>query len=142
MLFSTSTLKKRLTWFTFVNKETSERPPDFQIDGDWNVTSRITALPYISANAKRWAHLGVSWSYEKATDNQVTFAAARDSEIVSTILTTGVIKARAFNILGFEGAVNWNQFSLQGEYVFTDVDKDMSQSGFLDSCYIHGCMCS
>ena len=34
--------------------------------------------------------------------------------------------------------MNWNQFSLQGEYVFTDVDKGMSQSGFLDSFYIQG----
>ena len=57
---------------------------------------------------------------------------------MSTILTTGPIKARLFNIIGLEGAVNWNQFSLQGEYVFTDVDKGMSQSGFLDSCYIQG----
>ena len=57
---------------------------------------------------------------------------------MSTILTTGPIKARLFNIIGLEGAVNWNQFSLQGEYVFTDVDKGMSQSGFLDSFYIQG----
>ena len=128
--------KKRLTWFTFINKETAERPPDFKIDGDWNVTSRITGLPYISENAKRWTHLGASWSYEKATDNQVTFAAARDSEIVSTILTTGAIKARVFNIVGLEGAVNWNQFSIQGEYVFTDVDKGAGQSGDLDSFYV------
>ena len=130
--------KKRLTWFTFINKETAERPPDFKIDGDWNVTSRITGLPYISENAKRWTHLGASWSYEKATDNQVTFAAARDSEIVSTILTTGAIKARVFNIVGLEGAVNWNQFSIQGEYVFTDVDKGADQSGDLDSFYVQG----
>lgn len=127
---------KRLTWFIFFNKETSERPPDFNFDGDWNVTSRITGLPYISANSKRWAHLGASWSYEKATDNQVTFAAARDSEIVNTILTTGAIKARAFNIVGLEGAVNWNQFSVQGEYVFTNVDKSFSQNGDLDSFYV------
>jgi len=129
---------KRLTWFTFINKETSERPPDFKIDGDWNITSRITGLPYISKNAKRWAHLGISWSYEKATDNQVTFAAARDTEIVSTILTTGAINARVFNILGLEGAVNWDQFSVQGEYVLTDVDKGVGQSGDLDSFYVQG----
>jgi phosphate-selective porin OprO/OprP len=122
----------------FVNKETSERPPDFTIDGDWNVTSRITALPYINEDGKRWAHLGASWSYEKATDNQVTFSGARDSEITSTFLTTGTIAARKFNIIGLEGAVNLNQFGLQGEYVITDVKRDENTNGQLDAFYIQG----
>jgi phosphate-selective porin OprO and OprP len=129
---------KRLTWFTFLNKETSENPPDFKIDGDWNITTRISGLPYMSEDAKRWTHIGASWSYEKATDDQVTFAAARDSEIVSTILTTGALNARKFNIVGLESAVNWNQFGLQGEYVFTYVDKGIGITGCLDSFYIQG----
>jgi phosphate-selective porin OprO/OprP len=129
---------KRLTWFVFVNKETSERPPDFQIDGDWNVTSRITGLPYISEDGKEWVHLGASWSYEKATDDQVTFNAARDTEIISTLLTTGVISAERFNIVGLEGAVNWNQFSMQGEYVITDVDRGVGPNGQLDAFYVQG----
>ena len=129
---------KRFTWFTFINKETSERPPDFQIDGDWNFTSRITGLPYISEDGKEWVHLGASWSYEKATDNKVTFNAARDTEIISTIFTTGVISAESFNIVGLEGAVNWNQFSVQGEYVIADVDKGAGANGQLDSFYVQG----
>jgi phosphate-selective porin OprO and OprP len=129
---------KRFTWFTFVNKETAERPPDFEIDGDWNVTSRITGLPYISEDGKEWVHLGASWSYEKATDNKVTFNAARDTEIISTLFTTGVISAERFNIVGLEGAVNWNQFSVQGEYVITDVDKGADPNGQLDSFYVQG----
>ena len=129
---------KRFTWFTFINKETSERPPDFQIDGDWNVTSRITGLPYISEDRKEWVHLGASWSYEKATDNKVTFNAARDTEIISTLFTTGVISAERFNIVGLEGAVNLNQFSVQGEYVIADVDKGAGPNGQLDSFYIQG----
>jgi phosphate-selective porin OprO/OprP len=126
---------KRLTWSTFINKETSERPPDFRIDGDWNVTSRLTALPYISEDNKRWVHLGASWSYEKATDNKVTFNAARDTEITSTLLTTGEIAAERFNIVGLEAAVNWNQFGVQGEYVFTDVDQGASTNAQLDAFY-------
>ena len=129
---------KRFTWFTFINKETSERPPDFQIDGDWNFTSRITGLPYISEDGKEWVHLGASWSYEKATDNKVTFNAARDTEIISTLFTTGVISAEMFNIVGLEGAVNWNQFSVQGEYVIADVDKGAGPNGQLDSFYVQG----
>ena len=129
---------KRFTWFTFINKETSERPPDFQIDGDWNFTSRITGLPYISEDGKEWVHLGASWSYEKATDNKVTFNAARDTEIISTLFTTGVISAERFNIVGLEGAVNWNQFSVQGEYVIADVDKGAGANGQLDSFYVQG----
>jgi phosphate-selective porin OprO and OprP len=129
---------KRFTWFTFINKETAERPPDFQIDGDWNFTSRITGLPYISEDGKEWVHLGASWSYEKATDNKVTFNAARDTEIISTLFTTGVISAERFNIVGLEGAVNWNQFSVQGEYVIADVGKGAGPNGKLDSFYVQG----
>ena len=129
---------KRFTWFTFINKETTERPPDFEIDGDWNFTSRITGLPYISEDGKEWVHLGASWSYEKSTDNKVTFNASRDTEIISTLFTTGVISAERFNIVGLEGAVNWNQFSVQGEYVIADVDKGAGPNGQLDSFYVQG----
>ena len=136
--FFNHALGKKLTWSVFVNKETSERPPDFRIDGDWNVTSRVTGLPYISEDGKRWVYLGASWSYEKATDNQVTFNGARDTEITSTLLTTGAIAARKFNIIGLEGAVNLNQFGLQGEYVITDVNRDENTNGQLDAFYIQG----
>jgi len=129
---------KRFTWFTFINKETTERPPDFEIDGDWNFTSRITGLPFISEDGKEWVHLGASWSYEKSTDNKVTFNASRDTEIISTLFTTGVISAEMFNIVGLEGAVNWNQFSVQGEYVIADVDKGAGPNGQLDSFYVQG----
>ncbi len=136
--FYNHALNKSLNWFVFVNKETSERPPDFRIDGDWNVTSRISGSPYYSQDGKRWVHLGASWSYEKATDNQVTFNGARDTEITSTLVTTGAIAARKFNIIGLEGAVNMNQFSLQSEYVFTDVKRDENTNGQLDAFYVQG----
>ena len=136
--FFNHAMDKRLTWSVFANKETSERPPDFRVDGDWNVTSRVTGVPYISEDGKSWTHLGVSWSYEKATDNQVTFNGARDTEITSSFLTTGVIGARKFNIVGLEGAINLDQFSLQGEYVITDVKRDENTNGQLDAFYIQG----
>ncbi|MBT5868428.1 MAG: hypothetical protein HOH38_06310 [Nitrospinaceae bacterium] len=130
---------KRLTWFTFLNQETGERPPDFRTDGDWNVTSRITGLPYISEDGKRWVHLGASWSYEKATDNSVTFNGARDSEVIgSALLTTGAIVAERYNIVGLESSVNWNQFSVQGEYVNTQVDQGVDTRGELDAFYVQG----
>ena len=75
---------------------------------------------------------------KKATDNQVTFKGARDTEITSTFITTGVISAREFNIIGLETAINWHQFSLQGEYVITDVKKDESTNGQLDGFYVQG----
>ena len=133
--FFNHTFNEGLNWSVFINKETSENPPDFQIDSDWNITSRISGSPYYSEDGKAWVHLGASWSYEKATDNQVTFKGARDTEITSTFITTGVIPAREFNIIGLEAAVNWHQLSLQGEYVITDVKKDGSTNGQLDSFY-------
>lgn len=136
--FFNHALNKRLNWSVFVNKQTNENPPDFQIDGDWNITSRISGSPLYSDDGKQWVHLAVSWSYEKATDNQVTFNGARDSEITNTLLTTGVIPAREFHIVGLEGAVNWNEFSLQGEYAITDIKRDSTTNGQLDAFYVQG----
>ena len=136
--FYNHTFNEGLNWSVFINKETSESPPDFQIDSDWNITSRISGSPYYSEDGKAWVHLGASWSYEKATDNQVTFKGARDTEITSTFITTGVISAREFNIIGLETAVNWHQFSLQGEYVITDVKSDETTNGQLDGFYVQG----
>jgi len=135
-------LDKRLTWFVFVNKTSGSRPPDFRIDGDWNVTSRITGLPYMSEDGKRWVHLGVSWSYEAARttseDGIVKFQAARDSEITAHFLDTGNITANKQNIVGLEGAVNWNQFGVQSEYVMTDIDRGIGPNGQLDAYYVQG----
>jgi phosphate-selective porin OprO and OprP len=131
-------LDKRLTWKVFVNKTVGERPPDFDNDGDWNITSRVTGLPYLSEDGKRWVHLGASWSHEKTSGSTVTFNAARDTEIHSTILTTGAITSKKFDIVGLEGAVNWNQFSVQGEYVTTHVDQGAAPDANLDAFYVHG----
>ena len=136
--FFNHAFSESLNWSVFINKETSERPPDFQIDGDWNITSRISGSPYYSVDGKTWIHLGASWSYEKATDNQVIFKGARDTEITSTFITTGVVPAREFNIIGLETAINWCQFSLQGEYVIADVKKDEGTNGQMDGFYVQG----
>ena len=37
-----------------------------------------------------------------------------------------------------EGAINFDQFSLQGEYVITDVKRDENTNGQLDAFYIQG----
>ena len=134
--FYNHTLNNRLNWSVFVNKETSEDPPEFRMDGDWNVTSRISGSPYYAEDGRRWIHLGASWSYENATDNKITFNGARDSEITTTLITTGVIPARNFNIVGFEGAINWDQFSLQSEYVITDITRDQLTNGQVDGYYV------
>ena len=136
--FYNHAMKNRINWSIFVNKETNENPPDFRGDGDWNITSRISGSPYYSEDGRRWAHLGVSWSYEKATNNKVTFNGARDSEITTNLISTGVIPARNFNIVGFEAAMNWNQFSLQSEYVVTDITKDEITNGQVDGYYVEG----
>jgi phosphate-selective porin OprO and OprP len=131
-------LNKRLTWFVFLNKAVGERPPDIRNDNDWNITSRVTALPYLSKDGKRWVHLGASWSHDKPINNTVTFNAARDTEITSTILTTGAIASKQVDIIGLEGAVNWNQFSVQSEYVLTNVDQALGPDANLHAFYVHG----
>jgi len=129
---------KRLTWFTFVNKETPENPPDFRTDGDWNVTSRLTVLPYYENKGEDWLHLALSYSYEAGLDNQVRFRGARDSEVTSRFLNTGFIDVEKYHILGWEGAWNMKQFGLQSEYVTTFVDRKGRDQGNLDSYYIQG----
>ncbi len=131
-------LNKRLTWKVFLNKTVGERPPDFDNDGDWNITSRVTGLPYLSEDGKRWVHLGASWSHEKTSGSTVTFNAARDTEIFSTILTTGAITSKRFDIVGLEGAVNWNQFGVQGEYVTANVDQGATADANLNAFYVQG----
>jgi phosphate-selective porin OprO and OprP len=131
-------LDQRLTWFTFLNKTTGERPPDLRADGDWNVTSRLTGLPYLSEDGKDWLHLGVSYSYEAALNNLERFRGARDTEITSTFLDTGTIDVEKSHIVGLEGALNLDQFGVQGEYVTSYVDRKGRQQGQLDAFYVQG----
>jgi len=131
-------LDDRLTWKVMLNKAAGENPPDLRNDNDWNITSRVTGLPYLSEDGKRWVHLGASWSHDKPVSDTVTFKGARDTEITSTILTTGAIGANHVDIVGLEGAVNWNQFGVQGEYVTTNVDQTVAPDATLDAFYVQG----
>jgi len=131
-------LDQRLTWFTFLNKTSGERPPDLRADGDWNVTTRVTGLPMISDDGKDWLHLGASYSYEAALNNLVRFQGARDTEITSHFPDTGSIDAKKYHIVGLEGALNLNQFGLQSEYVTTYVDRRDRPEGRLGAYYVQG----
>ncbi len=131
-------LNDRLTWFTFLNKTSGERPPDLRADGDWNVTSRVTGLPYLSEDGKDWLHMGVSYSYEAALNNLERFRGARDTEITSRFLDTGTIDVEKYHILGLEGALNLNQFGVQSEYVTTYVDRKGRDQGNLGAFYVQG----
>ena len=99
------------------------------------VTGRLTLVPYREDD--RILHFGVSAFYRDVTgDNRYRLRTRPESQIAARILNTGrltdVDDAVAF---GFEGAFVWGPFSVQGEYLRTELSRG---GGFSDASFDGG----
>lgn len=104
-------------------------------------TGRITAAPLL--DSKRLVHVGgaISWRNPEASegDSTLRFRQRPESHIADQrLVDTGEIAGvEDFLRYGAEGAFAWGPGSLQAEYIFTDVNRNLEDVDF-DGWYIYG----
>lgn len=115
-------LAKRLTWALAVTREVDNNSTlDAEGSGDdYNVTLRLTGLPWYAAKGRKLVHLGFAYSYRQAPENEVRFRTRPEARLDSLrFVDTGKLTASTEHRLGFEGALVVGRFSLQGEFMLT-----------------------
>ncbi len=104
-----------------------------QADGAYAVTARVTGLPWYAEQGKRLVHLGVSASRRAPPSDEVQFKSKPEANLAPDLIDTKKLtNVNDVTLLGAEAALLWNAFSLQGEWVHADLQRDggMSDASF------------
>ncbi len=121
-------LNKRLWWGAGVFKEVDDSGSGFSDHSDWNVSARITGLPWF-ASETQLLHIGLSYTHkfrsESTDENQrLEFSTRPESHLADTLVNTGELISDGADILNPELALVYGPFSVQGEYYYDIVDRD------------------
>ncbi len=109
-------LNGRLTWAVGVFRDT-DGFGDGVADGGYNVTGRVTGLPWTSDDGSGLLHLGVAFSRRNPVDDEVRYRARPEMHLAPRLADTGTLMATSINQIGGELAFQQDRFSVQGEYV-------------------------
>ncbi|MEJ2649658.1 MAG: porin [Sedimentisphaerales bacterium] len=104
-------------------------------NGGYNVTARVTALPWYRNEGASLLHVGAAFSYRNPNDSY-SFASKPEAHLASNFVNTGSIAGDRADLLGLEAAWVDGPLSLQGEYVRADTERFTGSDLGFDSYYI------
>jgi phosphate-selective porin OprO/OprP len=129
-------LDKRLTWALGYFRETDDSGFDFGKDDIWNLSGRVTGLPWYEDEGSRLLHLGFSYSHS-FSDGDVRFRSRPEAHLSPVrFVDTGSFAADAVDLINPEIALVFGPLSLQGEYYRAFVDSSVQDDPELDGFYV------
>ena len=131
ILFNTARTE-RATWAFGVFQNTDDFGTSAQED-KYNVTGRVTGVPYLEEDKNRLLHLGVAYSYRNPSQKEFEAAAQPESNLAPDFVKTGIENTDSNHLIGTEVALVWDSFSFQSEYIASIANT--TQSNFLFSGY-------
>ncbi len=143
IMANNAVLDQRMTWAAGLFRD-SHSPAGgtdtdkVESDKGYDLTARVTGLPYYANNGRQLVHLGAAYSFRTITDSQtVTYSAAPEIDPYLTngfkyISTDAITKAYTENLLGGEVATVWNSFHAESEFVAAKLQVG---GGNGDPCY-------
>jgi phosphate-selective porin OprO/OprP len=111
----------RMTWAVGVFRDTPD-DGDIRDDGGYNVTGRLTWLPWYKEGGTSLVHLGAAYSLRNPNDHTASFDSRPEAHLVDRFVDTGSFMSDDVDLIGLEAACVSGPFSVQGEYVFANVD--------------------
>lgn len=107
----------------------------------YNLTARVTGLPWFGEEGKPLLHLGLSYSHgvrnDENDDDRIQFRARPESRITDErLVDTGLFFADSDDLINPEFAIVLGPLSLQGEYfhAFVDAEDNLEFWGY----YVYG----
>ena len=128
IMFDNSELDSRITWGVGGFRETDNGGFGFGEKEGWNVSTRVTGLPWYSNEGRRLLHLGFSYSHkfrDEGDDDTVRFQQRPEAHLSPVrFVDTGDIPTGGVNLINPEAALVIGPFSIQGEYFHAFVSSD------------------
>jgi len=136
-MLSSTALNKRATWAAGIFRQTGAWGGESS-EGGYNLTGRVTALPWYEDEGTQLLHVGAAYSLRNPKDT-VQYATEPEAHLAPDFVDTTALTANRAGVLGLECAWVDGPFSLQGEYMLADVDRSGSSSDpTFDGFYIQG----
>lgn len=139
--------QERLTWAIGAFKETDNWPSSNDSDEDqgYQITARVTGLPWYADEGRKLLHLGLAYSHRNPDGARLAYGARPESRLAlfryadPDNLPVGFrlrdARADDVDLLGLEAASVYGPFSLQGEYIRSDVDTTFGGDVVFDGYY-------
>jgi phosphate-selective porin OprO/OprP len=109
-------LDKRMTWAAGVFRQTDSFG-DGMGGRDYNVTARVTGLPWFEEDGRKLLHLGLGYTHQNYEDDVIRFRARPESHMAPRVVDTGEFGAEYGDLIGTEAALVYGPLSVQAEYV-------------------------
>ena len=137
IMLSSTAFNKRMTWAAGVFKDTDSYGKSTTGSG-YNVTARVTALPWYKDKGAKLLHMGLAYSLRNQK-NTVRYRQRPEAHLAPYFVDTTALNSNRANLLGAESALVYGPFSLQGEYVMANVDRSSGSSDpTFDGFYLQG----
>jgi phosphate-selective porin OprO/OprP len=124
---------ERMTWAVGLFRDTDDYG-NVSSDGGYNVTGRVTWLPWYEDDGRKLVHLGTAYSYRTPNDDaSLRYRQRPEAHFISQrFVDTGSFAADNYHLLGAEAALVYGPFSIQSEYVTSLIE---AESGSQDTCF-------
>ncbi|MEA3347228.1 MAG: porin, partial [Candidatus Auribacterota bacterium] len=96
---------------------------------EWNITGRITGLPWYEDGGKKLLHLGAAYSW-RAPHKTVRYRERPESHMVARFVDTGSFPAKNLSLVGLEGALVYGPFHAEGELIQSFVNRTNGVNNF------------
>ncbi|MBX3179957.1 MAG: hypothetical protein KF886_21610 [Candidatus Hydrogenedentes bacterium] len=126
--------KARLTGAAGIFRATDDFGFDAS-DGGYSGTVRVTGLPWYAADGRRLIHLGAAYTHRNP-EGLLQLAQAPESGGADDLLDTGEFNADRVRATALEAALVYGPLSLQGEYLWSDIDANRPGDGNVDGYYL------
>jgi len=108
---------------------------DENLEDGASITGRLTWLPYYEDKGRHLVHVGVAASHRSNTDS-VRYRSRPEYHQTTRLVDTGSMAADDALLAGLEAAWVHGPFSLQGEYISAEVDRNPAGSVDVDGFYV------
>lgn len=137
VMFGNNLLNNRMSWAAGFFRNADGAGNDRNAGNAYNITTRLTGLPYISEDKSKLVHLGLGYTYRDPENRSYSIASRPEAHMANRYVSTGLISdINAINIIGTELLMIRGSFSFLGEYVQSNVSmNDLAKEAYIFSTY-------
>ncbi len=141
VMLQNTAFDKRMTWAIGGFRETDDQGRSFSADSAYNLTTRVTGLPWYEEHGRKLVHLGLSYSHRFRNNDNVRFSMRPEVNLTPMFVNTQDISSDGVDLINPELAMVYGPFSAQAEYtktfVSTPVGKNFDFSGYyVEAAYV------
>jgi phosphate-selective porin OprO/OprP len=125
LMLSNEVMNKRMTWAAgwFKNSNAfGDGDANDAVNGSWDVTARVTGVPWYEEDGRKLLHLGAAVSHREWNGDALRYRARGSFSRGDRLVDTRTFNADDIDLYTAEAALVAGPFSLQGEGVYANVE--------------------